>query len=58
MYGKDLEVEKVFKERMIYFVMLRIIVDDLMKQGDEESENFVKRYVILSFKNRKKKFFI
>lgn len=58
MYGKDLEVEKVLKERMIYFVMLRIIVDDLMKQGDEESENFVKRYVIFSFKNRKKKFFI
>nr|XP_017834174.2 adenylate cyclase type 9 isoform X1 [Callithrix jacchus]XP_035122685.2 adenylate cyclase type 9 isoform X1 [Callithrix jacchus]XP_054098504.1 adenylate cyclase type 9 isoform X1 [Callithrix jacchus] len=55
MHGKDLEVEKALKERMIHSVMPRIIADDLMKQGDEESENSVKRYATSSPKNRKKK---
>ncbi|XP_060028453.1 adenylate cyclase type 9 isoform X2 [Erinaceus europaeus] len=55
MHGKDLEVEKALKERMIHSVMPRIIADDLMRQGDEESENSVKRHVTSSPKNRKKK---
>ncbi|XP_024089615.2 adenylate cyclase type 9 isoform X1 [Pongo abelii] len=55
MHGKDLEVEKALKERMIHSVMPRIIADDLMKQGDEESENSVKRHAASSPKNRKKK---
>lgn len=55
MHGKDLEVEKALKERMIHSVMPRIIADDLMRQGDEESENSVKRHTASSPKNRKKK---
>ncbi|XP_068100289.1 adenylate cyclase type 9 [Hyperolius riggenbachi] len=55
MHGKDLEVEKALKERMIHSVMPRIIADDLMKQGDDESENSVKRHSASSPKNRKKK---
>ncbi|XP_027628966.1 adenylate cyclase type 9 isoform X3 [Tupaia chinensis] len=55
MHGKDLEVEKALKERMIHSVMPRIIADDLMRQGDEESENSVKRHATSSPKNRKKK---
>ncbi|XP_007937769.1 adenylate cyclase type 9 [Orycteropus afer afer] len=55
MHGKDLEVEKALKERMIHSVMPRIIADDLMKQGDDESENSVKRHATSSPKNRKKK---
>ncbi|XP_076998087.1 adenylate cyclase type 9 isoform X2 [Tamandua tetradactyla] len=58
MHGKDLEVEKALKERMIHSVMPRIIADDLMKQGDEESETSVKRHATSSPKNRKKKSFI
>ncbi|XP_078124821.1 adenylate cyclase type 9 isoform X1 [Sander vitreus] len=61
MHGKDLEVEKALKERMIHSVMPRIVADDLMKQGDEEmGDNSVKRYstsgaaaVISSPKNNK-----
>ncbi|KAK1802356.1 hypothetical protein P4O66_022023 [Electrophorus voltai] len=37
MHGKDLEVEKALKERMIHSVMPRPVADELMKQGDEES---------------------
>ncbi|XP_004604427.1 adenylate cyclase type 9 [Sorex araneus] len=55
MHGKDLEVEKALKERMIHSVMPRIIADDLMRQGDEESENSIKRHATSSPKNRKKK---
>uniref|UniRef100_A0A8C8ST29 Adenylate cyclase type 9 n=1 Tax=Pelusios castaneus TaxID=367368 RepID=A0A8C8ST29_9SAUR len=55
MHGKDLEVEKALKERMIHSVMPRIIADYLMKQGDDESENSVKRHSTSSPKNRKKK---
>ncbi|NXD15008.1 ADCY9 cyclase, partial [Nothocercus nigrocapillus] len=55
MHGKDLEVEKALKERMIHSVMPRIIADDLMKQGDDESENSVKRHSTSSPKSRKKK---
>ncbi|XP_032393223.1 adenylate cyclase type 9 isoform X1 [Etheostoma spectabile] len=63
MHGKDLEVEKALKERMIHSVMPRIVADDLMKQGDEEiGDNSVKRYstsgaaaVISSPKNNKSK---
>ncbi|XP_009993780.1 PREDICTED: adenylate cyclase type 9 [Chaetura pelagica] len=55
MHGKDLEVEKALKERMIHSVMPRIIADDLMKQGDDESENSVKGYSTYSPKSRKKK---
>uniref|UniRef100_A0A3Q3QZW1 adenylate cyclase n=1 Tax=Monopterus albus TaxID=43700 RepID=A0A3Q3QZW1_MONAL len=33
MHGKDLEVEKALKERMIHSVMPRIVADELMKQG-------------------------
>ncbi|XP_053220053.1 adenylate cyclase type 9 [Podarcis raffonei] len=55
MHGKDLEVEKALKERMIHSVMPRIIADDLMKQGDDESENSVKRHSTSSPKNKKKK---
>uniref|UniRef100_A0A8D3B0R5 adenylate cyclase n=1 Tax=Scophthalmus maximus TaxID=52904 RepID=A0A8D3B0R5_SCOMX len=45
MHGKDLEVEKALKERMIHSVMPRIVADELMKQGDEEiGDNSVKRY--------------
>ncbi|XP_075575315.1 adenylate cyclase type 9 [Pelecanus crispus] len=55
MHGKDLEVEKALKERMIHSVMPRIIADDLMKQGDDESENSIKRHSTSSPKSRKKK---
>ncbi|XP_068605651.1 adenylate cyclase type 9-like [Brachionichthys hirsutus] len=63
MHGKDLEVEKALKERMIHSVMPRIIADELMKQGDEEiGDHSVKRYstsgaaaVISSPKNNKRK---
>nr|XP_020667597.1 adenylate cyclase type 9 [Pogona vitticeps] len=55
MHGKDLEVEKALKERMIHSVMPRVIADDLMKQGDDESENSVKRPSASSPKSRKKK---
>ncbi|XP_048349809.1 adenylate cyclase type 9 isoform X2 [Sphaerodactylus townsendi] len=56
MHGKDLEVEKALKERMIHSVMPRIIADDLMKQGDDESENSSgKRHSASSPKSRKKK---
>ncbi|XP_053327307.1 adenylate cyclase type 9 [Spea bombifrons] len=55
MHGKDLEVEKALKERMIHSVMPRIIADDLMKQGDDDSENSVKRHATSSPKSRKKK---
>ncbi|XP_064151564.1 adenylate cyclase type 9 isoform X1 [Loxodonta africana] len=58
MHGKDLEVEKALKERMIHSVMPRIIADDLMKQGDDDSENSVKRHPTSSPKNKKKKFSI
>ncbi|XP_055079625.1 adenylate cyclase type 9-like [Periophthalmus magnuspinnatus] len=45
MHGKDLEVEKALKERMIHSVMPRIVADELMKQGDEEiGDHSVKRY--------------
>ncbi|XP_010887745.2 adenylate cyclase type 9 [Esox lucius] len=64
MHGKDLEVEKALKERMIHSVMPRRVADDLMKQGDEEGlsgENTAKRYsssgaaaVISSPKNSKR----
>ncbi|XP_012860965.2 adenylate cyclase type 9 [Echinops telfairi] len=55
MHGKDLEVEKALKERMIHSVMPQIIADDLMRQGDDESESSVKRHATSSPKNRKKK---
>uniref|UniRef100_A0A3Q4G9Q4 adenylate cyclase n=1 Tax=Neolamprologus brichardi TaxID=32507 RepID=A0A3Q4G9Q4_NEOBR len=46
MHGKDLEVEKALKERMIHSVMPRPVADELMKQGDDEGggENSGKRY--------------
>lgn len=49
MHGKDLEVEKALKERMIHSVMPRRVADELMKQGDDEGgagggENAGKRY--------------
>ncbi|XP_016106913.1 adenylate cyclase type 9-like [Sinocyclocheilus grahami] len=44
MHGKGLEVEKALKERMIHSVMPRLVADELMKQGDEESESSGKRY--------------
>lgn len=63
MHGKDLEVEKALKERMIHSVMPRIVADELMKQGDEEmGDHSVKRYstsgaaaAISSPKNNKRK---
>lgn len=63
MHGKDLEVEKALKERMIHSVMPRVVADELMKQGDEEiGDNSVKRYstsgaaaAISSPKNNKRK---
>uniref|UniRef100_A0A3B5R608 adenylate cyclase n=1 Tax=Xiphophorus maculatus TaxID=8083 RepID=A0A3B5R608_XIPMA len=63
MHGKDLEVEKALKERMIHSVMPRIVADQLMKQGDEEiGDNCGKRYstsgaaaAISSPKNNKRK---
>ncbi|XP_034045675.1 adenylate cyclase type 9-like [Thalassophryne amazonica] len=63
MHGKDLEVEKALKERMIHSVMPRIVADELMKQGDEElGDSSVKRYstsgavaVISSPKSNKRK---
>ncbi|XP_070616346.1 LOW QUALITY PROTEIN: adenylate cyclase type 9 [Erythrolamprus reginae] len=59
MHGKDLEVEKALKERMIHSVMPRVIADDLMRPGDEESESAssssVKRHSASSPKSRKKK---
>ncbi|XP_028841431.1 adenylate cyclase type 9 isoform X2 [Denticeps clupeoides] len=45
MHGKDLEVEKALKERMIHSVMPRRIADELMRQGDEDgADNSGKRY--------------
>lgn len=44
MHGKELEVEKALKERMIHSVMPSRVADELMKQGDEESESSGKRY--------------
>ncbi|XP_029914317.1 adenylate cyclase type 9 isoform X2 [Myripristis murdjan] len=47
MHGKDLEVEKALKERMIHSVMPRRVADELMKQGDDEGgggDNSGKRY--------------
>ncbi|XP_034043720.1 adenylate cyclase type 9 isoform X2 [Thalassophryne amazonica] len=47
MHGRDLEVEKALKERMIHSVMPRRVADELMKQGDDEGgggENSGKRY--------------
>uniref|UniRef100_A0A4W4HAC3 adenylate cyclase n=1 Tax=Electrophorus electricus TaxID=8005 RepID=A0A4W4HAC3_ELEEL len=44
MHGKDLEVEKALKERMIHSVMPRRVANELMRQGDEDNENSVKRY--------------
>ncbi|XP_053711008.1 adenylate cyclase type 9-like [Synchiropus splendidus] len=47
MHGKDLEVEKALKERMIHSVMPRRVADELMKQGDDECgsvENSGKRF--------------
>ncbi|XP_015215426.2 adenylate cyclase type 9 [Lepisosteus oculatus] len=55
MHGKDLEVEKALKERMIHSVMPRRVADELMKQGDDESETSVKRYSTSSPKSKKKK---
>ncbi|XP_007891803.2 adenylate cyclase type 9 [Callorhinchus milii] len=55
MHGKDLEVEKALKERMIHSVMPRMVADELMKQGDDESENSIKRNSTSSPKNKKKK---
>ncbi|KAM4598247.1 adenylate cyclase type 9 [Polymixia lowei] len=63
MHGKDLEVEKALKERMIHSVMPRLVADELMKQGDEEmGDSSGKRYsssgaaaVISSPKNNKRK---
>uniref|UniRef100_A0A3B3U016 adenylate cyclase n=1 Tax=Poecilia latipinna TaxID=48699 RepID=A0A3B3U016_9TELE len=63
MHGKDLEVEKALKERMIHSVMPRIVADELMKQGDEEiGDNCGKRYstggaaaALSSPKNNKRK---
>ncbi|XP_051979582.1 adenylate cyclase type 9-like [Xyrauchen texanus] len=46
MHGKDLEVEKALKERMIHSVMPQLVADELMKQGDEESESSGKRYSV------------
>jgi len=46
MHGKDLEVEKALKERMIHSVMPRGVADKLMKQGDDEGggDSSGKRY--------------
>uniref|UniRef100_I3JCD0 adenylate cyclase n=1 Tax=Oreochromis niloticus TaxID=8128 RepID=I3JCD0_ORENI len=63
MHGKDLEVEKALKERMIHSVMPRIVADELMKQGDDDiGDHSVKRYstsgaaaAISSPKNNKRK---
>lgn len=46
MHGKELEVEKALKERMIHSVMPMRVADELMKQGDDEGggENSGKRY--------------
>lgn len=63
MHGKDLEVEKALKERMIHSVMPRIVADELMKQSDEDiGDNSAKRYstsgaaaVISSPKSNKRK---
>lgn len=46
MHGKDLEVEKALKERMIHSVMPRRVADELLKQGDDEGcgESSGKRY--------------
>uniref|UniRef100_A0A3Q1GEA6 adenylate cyclase n=1 Tax=Acanthochromis polyacanthus TaxID=80966 RepID=A0A3Q1GEA6_9TELE len=41
MHGKDLEVEKALKERMIHSVMPRRVADELMKQGDDEGAQSV-----------------
>lgn len=51
MHGKDLEVEKALKERMIHSVMPRRVADELMKQGDDEGQggdNAGKRYSSVS----------
>lgn len=46
MHGKDLEVEKALKERMIHSVMPQQVANELLKQGDDEGggENSGKRY--------------
>ncbi|KAF7223760.1 adenylate cyclase type 9 isoform X2 [Nothobranchius furzeri] len=46
MHGRELEVEKALKERMIHSVMPRQVADELLKQGDDEGggENSGKRY--------------
>lgn len=46
MHGKDLEVEKALKERMIHSVMPQRVASELLKQGDDEGggENSGKRY--------------
>ncbi|XP_067114921.1 LOW QUALITY PROTEIN: adenylate cyclase type 9 [Osmerus mordax] len=44
MHGKDLEVEKALKERMIHSVMPRRVADELMRQGDDEDGGAGKRY--------------
>ncbi|XP_053347645.1 adenylate cyclase type 9 [Clarias gariepinus] len=44
MHGKELEVEKALKERMIHSVMPSLVADELLQQGDEESESSGKRY--------------
>ncbi|XP_056135838.1 adenylate cyclase type 9 [Lampris incognitus] len=47
MHGKDLEVEKALKERMIHSVMPRRVADELMKQSDDDGgggESSGKRY--------------
>lgn len=46
MHGKELAVEKALKERMIHSVMPSRVADELMKQGDEESESSSKRYSV------------
>lgn len=44
MHGKDLEVEKALKERMIHSVMPRVVANELMKQSDDDHDYSVKRY--------------
>ncbi|KAJ3601701.1 hypothetical protein NHX12_032668 [Muraenolepis orangiensis] len=45
MHGKDLQVEKALKERMIHSVMPRVVADELMKQGDDQlGDHSAKRY--------------
>ncbi|XP_043945269.1 adenylate cyclase type 9 [Protopterus annectens] len=55
MHGKDLEVEKALKERMIHSVMPRMIADDLLKPGDDDSDSTAKRPSTSSPKGKNKK---